>query len=301
MKYRGIKISKEMLNDPILLELQKKDAETVRLAVESLNKVNECVCPIYTSRGGPNRAPTYIGCGAVVVVDQLHYLLTAAHVVEPYLDNLMISAGEATFKLPDWRYFTSAIRAKEFGLGQIDDDVAIIPLRGEIPVELRSIALTEDHFDSANPPNDATTHVIIGFLASEAGVRGLALTGQQKPMPVYELPDALYSQMGFDRRKKIVLSYVPYRIKNGNIEKTPTPRGMSGGAIFRIVGLPGSIDLEPSGTLVPKLAGIFQERRDEREPLPAMSLGARLGAYLDLIAAYVLKIQREDLAAKRIY
>jgi hypothetical protein len=76
---------------------------------------------------------------------------------------------------------------------------------------------------------------------------------------------------------------------------------MSGGAIFRIVGLPRDIDIKPSDNLVPKLTGIFQAQQNEREPLQAISLGARLHVYLDLIEAYARKSRREERAENSLH
>jgi len=102
-----------------------------------------------------------------------------------------------------------------------------------------------------------------------------------------EVNAADYQILAVDRRRFLAVAYGSEVPVSNRWQASPTPRGMSGGALIRIDGLPADPSKFPVRPPRATLSAIVTEFRKGMKNKPQVLLAARVGLHLGLIHQFL--------------
>jgi hypothetical protein len=280
------------LDDPRVVYLQQLVQTRAEQARSLSLRFEEAVRPVFRLPG-PRKTPIQIGSCVLVGLKGQFFALSASHVFDDIGEHMVcVGAGNQLHFLTGDRF--SSVRGRS-GTHQDDMvDSSAFHIQGEIPSAISSAALSVDDLASMEIPLENTFHVIVGYRANGSRYTNGTSRCTQEQYASVEYGSAEYQALGIDRAKFVALVYESPVLVNGKWMASPSPRGMSGGAILRIEGLPADPRLTPSSLPVAKLAAIITEHRTSKPNRPPALLGSRLGFHLGLIQRYLPNILGTD-------
>ena len=126
-----------------------------------------------------------------------------------------------------------------------------------------------------------------GVRAKKSKTIGNKAKAKRECFPSIEYSESVYSVLGLRRNIHLALAYEDQILMNGSWQTSPSPKGISGGALVRVEGIgmkpPFSINQEPKQLL----SAITIECRKEKDGKPGVLIGTRIGVHLGLIDTYL--------------
>lgn len=256
-------------------------------ALKVPQRVEDAVLPIYWTLKSPTK-PEQIGSGVIVKIESEYFVFSASHIFDSIgTSQLLIGSGRGT-KLSSFvgDRFSSAKGA----LGtHFDDpiDASVFHIKSEVPEELIQVALNIEDLDFSQPDKRRCVHMFAGFRSKKSRTIGNQANAERECFPSVEYKEEVYYKLGLDFSRHIALAYEDKVLINGNWQISPTPKGMSGGAIIKVDGINFSRPIITS--LKPKqlLSGITIAQRREKSGKPGVLIGTRINTHLSLIATYL--------------
>ena len=249
-----------------------------RRAALAEDRATKYVVPLY---GTAERSKRYVvGSGALVRIDDMGFLLTAAHVLDEQRrvgTNIEVPGRNALLPIGG-----QAMKSPLPASGRRDDDqidIGILPLQPEIVEELLAhfTFLDVEQLDPSDVPGTQTLYTFVGYPSSQhEGPRGGVLTIE----PVRYTSGPLHPEMypkGFQLETHASIDFDAKRMvaRTERVQTPPDPHGVSGGGVFRI----GTWDEIIAGTNVERLVAIAIEVRKQERCL----LGTRIAFPLEMI------------------
>ena len=203
------------------------------------------------------KAPRPSPAGSAVLVEMLDeaFLLTAAHVIDHHRTGyLCIPSQKGTSQFAGGMGFNNLLP----GTNRRDDNFdagfmkPLVEPAFAIPADYRPVPRRDIDLEGRATPGELC--LVSGFPLSPARVKNrpdgihasrLAFVGEA-------FDDDRYDKLGYDRAATILLNYDRKRSPSPTGEKAPSPRGMSGGGVFRI-----TADASGQVILSSKLIGIM--------------------------------------------
>lgn len=141
--------------------------------------------------------------------------------------------------------------------------------------------------DTDDLPFAREFNVITGFRANQSKVKFKVANCIKDTYVLFEHEDEVYQKLNFSRTDYVALVWDENMLVGKELRKSPSIKGMSGGAIFRIKNLP----LNP---LLPinryaldcKLTAIIIKSRKPRGNVPYVIVGTRINYHLALIQKF---------------
>jgi hypothetical protein len=244
-------------------------------------KLQAAVLPVFLEPGG-RRTPVQVGSCVVVAIEEETFAFSAAHVFDDFdTSPIQVGCGKQLIYLSGERYSSAP---GESGSHRDDPvDASVLRIQGHVPDVLRSRALSLDNLDP-NPPSDSRyIQFALGYRTSQSRTTGRVLSAQLDLIPSFEFDGGVYQALGMDRVRFTASAYDDEVPRDGKWQTSPRPKGMSGGAILDIQGLPADLRLPPRETLDAKLCSIVTEWRPPIDGTPSVLVGSRIGHHLNLI------------------
>lgn len=212
------------------------------------------------------------------------FVLSAAHAFSPHTKTgLHIGCGSTIYPLTGELYFSAPGKDGTHDTDPID--AVVLHLTGEVPPDIRAACLSFDDLDLERPIADRFFHVVCGFRSKRSRVDAASARSGIERYCAPEWSDQVYEDFELSRRRHILLGFDKQATVNGELRNVPVPRGMSGGAVFKIHGVPGRPhqqlrpDVKPSA----KVAAIFIEAHDAKNGRKPAMVGTRVNTHLRLI------------------
>lgn len=142
-------------------------------------------------------------------------------------------------------------------------DAAVFHIQGDIPDILRSVALSLDRLDLTPKSAQPEFCAAIGYRASKGKRHGTSWHSHQDIFVSTEVEAEDYETLGIDPQRFVAIAYGTEILVSERWQPSPNPRGMSGGAIVRLGGLPANPFAAQSSTTAPVLSAIVTELRKE--------------------------------------
>lgn len=120
------------------------------------------------------------------------------------------------------------------------------------------------------------------FRAKKSNTEGNQINTEREIFPTTEHQDA-YSLIGVDPQSHIALAYKNQILVNGSWKTSPTPRGISGGAIIWGNGIDARYYHFRKSTRKQLLTAITSEQHREKKGKPGVLIGIRVNVFLGLI------------------
>ena len=157
--------------------------------------------------------------------------------------------------------------------------------------KLRRLALSLEDFDLALQNDSMTVFFGAGFLAKKSYTKGNIANSKRECFPSIECNESNYSSHKLDKDVHLALAFENKVLVNGNWQTSPTPRGVSGGAIIKIEGIRinSSIHDEEAKQL---LSAIIIEQRRGKGKQTGVLIGTRIKVHLDLIRHFLPNLMK---------
>jgi hypothetical protein len=221
----------------------------------------------------------------VAIKDEI-FALSAAHVFDDFRTSpILVGCGQQLIYLSGERYSSPP---GESGTHRDDPiDAGVLRIQGHIPDEMRSRALALNNL-AANPASSPRCiQFALGYRASQSRTTGRMVSSQRDLIPSFEFDDEVYQILGIDRARFTASAYDEEVPRQGRWQTSPRPKGMSGGAILDIQGLPANLHLPARELLEAKLVSLVTEWRTPLDGMPSALVGCRIGYHLDLIQHFL--------------
>lgn len=268
--------------------LNERDCEAIAAAA----RFNNFVRPVYSGRG--NLKPVQIGSCVLLRVRNSFFVLSAAHVFEPNIDQqFFVGCGTKLHELAGAR-----LRSAPGPSGSHYDDpvdAAVIHLKGGVDDEIVASCMSVDDFDFNSRSDSRYFCVAKGYRSKRSRVVDYLAKSELDTFSVLESSDGIYSRLDVDRVRQIALAYAD-KFRVGQIgerwQKSPKPVGMSGGAILRVIGIPEDPEISLSPPFKALLAAILIEYRPSAwQGLPVI-VGTRIDRHWKLISKHFLDLEK---------
>jgi hypothetical protein len=258
------------------LILQRADAGYPLAAV-----LQRAVLPVFLEPGG-RRVPVQVGSCVVVAIDRDTFVLSAAHVFDDSdISQIQVGCGNQLIYLGGERYSSGSVSPESRREDPVD--AAVLRVRGQVPDELRSRALSLIDLDTTQPPRGRWIQFALGYRASQSGATGRVLSSQLDLIPSFEFDDCTYKALQINRAEYTASAYDDEVPIDGKWQASPKPKGISGGAILDIYGLSSDLSLPPAEELEAKMCSIVTAWRSPIDGAPSALVGSRVSHHLKLI------------------
>jgi len=235
--------------------------------------LSQHVVPIFLRHRGK---PMLTGAGTLVSSKTNHYLVTAAHVLDPaasgeelfcYVEKGMSQriAGEVMVSEPSK------------GCGRKDDriDIGVVKLSGpRFPPfsGVEKFAISRDCLLPQAVPRDQKQYLLVGFPSSKSQVNPLKKRVNLTPFSFRNMgpPIGTYTALGLDPRAHILLGYSQRRTfaNDGRQQMSPSPKGMSGSPLWLLYDY-----VRPRPALDCPIVGVVIENWVKEEVIVATDIG----------------------------
>lgn len=252
-----------------------------RIAADSVVSIASAVRPLFAVTG---HYPDPVASCVLLNLRDQYFLLSAAHAVDPYkTSGLVVGCGNELHPL-NGQVFNSA-RGKSGGHGDDPTDAAVVHLTPPVPLEMRSSCLSWEDLDLEPLEEERFFYVVCGFRLKTSHVDATTARSRMDRYNTIEWKEDVYRTWDFSREKHVVLGYDKMTEVDQETRTTPLPRGMSGGAVFKIHGLSADPYRQVAADLLarPKLAAIFIEARDAVQGKQPVMVGTRTWVHMKLI------------------
>jgi hypothetical protein len=246
-------------------------------------RVESAVLPIYHTLKSPTR-PEQIGTGVVVCLEKEYFVFSASHVFDVIGNHVLligIGGGERLIPLSGERFSTKKGQSGTHGDDPID--ASVFHIQQGITDKIKDVALSLEDLDleKADPSN--SVYIASGFRVKKSNTKGKEAKGERECFPSIEYGKSDYSLLEIDKNIHIALVYENQVLMENKWQTSPTPQGISGGAIIKVVG----VGMKPpfKSALNPRqmLSAITIEQRREKNGKPGVLLGTRVEVHLSLI------------------
>jgi hypothetical protein len=263
----------------------------VKSALEIEMTVEKAVIPIASipktkMHRNPKKKPEQIGSGVLVNIKDEYFIFSSTHVFNEF-------EGKSFFTFTSGYSQTEEISGERFSSGTIENridiyDATVFHIQNKISEELKSIAISLDDFDFSSYDEDKPIFMITGFRVKNSNTKGDLIKSKASNHPTVEIDD--YGSFGIDPKAQILLSYEDQVFVDGTWQKSPKPKGMSGGAIIKAQGTSLNFKKINNETRKPSqqlLTAITIEQYNDKGKNIGYLVGTRINVHLGLIHQFL--------------
>jgi hypothetical protein len=275
------------MDDPrvkLAIEIHRKQMEK---ALGVSQTVENSVLPIYWTLRSETK-PEQVGSGVVVSIKDEFFVFSASHVFDDiggFQLLLGIGDGSKLAALSGERF-----SSKKGSSGNHSDDpidASVFHIQSGITDTIKSVAISLSDLDLDQPGESRSVHMAAGFRVKKSNTAGNQAKTKRECFPSIEYRTNEYSSLEVDRKTHIALAYENQVLMDENWQTSPTPMGLSGGAIVKVQGVEMSPPFSTKSNAKQLLAAITIEQRREKAGRPGVIIGTRIGVHLGLIDTYL--------------
>lgn len=275
------------LNDPRVKMAIFIYRTQIKKAMEVPQRVEDAVLPIYWTLKSTKK-PEQTGSGVIVRIKDEYFVFSASHVFDDIGQySLLIGAGDGSPLTP---LSGDRFSSKRGASGTHKDDpidASVFHIQSGITDKIKDISLSLEDLDFSQPDEEKSIHMAAGFMSKKSKTIGKIATGKRECFPSIECDEHSYSLLSIDRKIHIALSYEDKILIDGNWQTSPSPKGMSGGAIIKVHGINMAPPFYGNPEAKQLLTAITIEQRREKGGRPGVLIGTRIDIYLSLINKYL--------------
>ena len=278
------------LDDPRV----KKAISTYEVGMHAAHSVSQtvesAVLPIYLPLKSPSK-PEQIGSCVAVRIKGENFIFSASHVFDEIGSRQImvgLGIGMPIMTLQGERFST----VKGVSGSHLDDpiDASVFHIQQDLPDEFLKLAISLDQIDEGTNLDRSSPFIASGFKANRSKTRGNRADAKREGFPTIEVSSETYDQLRLDQKMHLALAFEKKTLVQGRWQQTPSAKGMSGGAIMRIEGISLRKPISDISAAKQLLSAILIEQRQEKNNLPGVIVGTRVGVHLGLIHKYLPRL-----------
>lgn len=280
------------LKNPIVAGVIKvameKAAEADRLAASK----DDAVRPVYAAN--KLGKVEHVGSCVLLRIKDAFFALSASHVFDQVGDYvLLFGHGDLLHPLAGDRF--SSPRGPS-GTHQDDPiDASAYHITADIPDSVAASFLTLQDLDIFAADRSREFYVATGFRVSKSKSTNKGHSTRLERYPSNEVNQERYEHLKLSREMHLVLAAEDQVLIGGQWQTSPSIRGFSGGAMFRISGLSPLPSASADNLVKVKLAAILIARCKRNDRFDSAMVGTRLGVYFQMIDRYLPDLKIEEL------
>lgn len=253
-------------------------------AYELAESFADAVRPVFALDNSGRRFEQ-VGSCVLVAMQQEVFALSAAHVFELIGEYVVpIGCGNKVHYVHGDRF--SSLPGRSGTHADDGIDAAVLHVH-EPPDAFRIVALPADRLDLVPRPVTPEFCVALGYRVKRSRIVGTSSRSHQNILVSCDAFPDDYARLGVDPERFFVAGYGTDILVGDRWQPSPSPKGMSGGALVRIDGLPVDPFHPPQDRPIPRLTAITTERRRATKTTPQVLVGARIGFHLSLIRQFM--------------
>ena len=277
------------LNSPYVKIAISEAQRLAAIALAAEQSVEKAVIPIYHVPVG--RRMAQIGSGVLIRINNEYFILSASHVFDHIGTHALLTSdgtGAEVQVLAGERFSTPRGQSGT----HTDDplDASAYHIQSPMSDTLKSYAITMDDFDSAPPVRSTCTFLSAGFRIRKSNMAGGAIRSQREAFPSFEIRESDYDLLKLDPSLSIALWHEEQILLENRWQLSPTPRGFSGGAIIKVIGLPTQQGI----TYKQVLTGIVTEHRKKSKNIEGVLIGTRISVHMAAIQRFMPELFNEN-------
>lgn len=281
------------ITSPLIAAGIRQYKEQATKAFDQAEKMDNAVRPIY-ALDERTQLVEHVGSGVLLAVADELFLLSASHVFDAVgAYQLLIGFGSRLMSFQGDRF--STIRGPSGTHSDDKIDASVFHLTDSAPKDVSASALRLSDLDIASAPRATEFYVASGYRVSQSRSTSKGHSTSLDRYPTLELDAGHYEHYKLNREWHLALAFEDDVLVDGRWQKSPSIRGFSGGAMFRVSGLSPLSRSDANTVHKLKLAAILIERRrGVRDKTHSVAIGTRLGVHFGLIDKYLpeLNFQR---------
>jgi hypothetical protein len=284
------------LTDPAISGVIRSYMDQAKQATTFAAAKDNAVRPVY-ALNEHTRVVEHVGSCVLFKVRDSFFGLSASHVFDSVGKyQLLFGHDNRLHSFAGDRFSSAKGRS---GSHQDDPiDSSVFHFTPDIASELASSFLSLEDLDFGIADRKPELYVAAGYRVSQSRSNSRGHSTRLDRYPSVELDDKHYEHWKLSRDMHLLLSFEDQVLVNGHWQQSPSIRGLSGGAIFRIPGLLALASAPQSEIGKIKLAAILIEHRTgQRDRILGAAVGTRLGIYFQLIHHYLPEIQFDKIVA----
>ncbi len=278
------------LKSPFIQAATQRLNELAKRALNAPQTVESAVIPLYCippSKGHqkPKRKPEQFGSGVLMNIHENYFIFSATHIFLEYgLSEIITSGGDGTPTLH--------LKGERFSTGNINNpkkdilDASVYHIQTEIPDSLKRVAITIEKLDILESDKTIPIYIVSGFRIKQSNTSGNRVTSKRDGYPTIEFNQEDYKKYNIDPKKQILLCWEKQVLVSNVWQTTPTPRGMSGGAIIKMINT-DAISLNNNSNITQSLAAIITEYHKGSSVETGRLIGTRINVHLGLIYKFM--------------
>lgn len=256
-------------------------------ALDAPQRVENAVLPIYWTLRSETK-PEQVASGVVVRIETEYFIFSASHVFDDIGSYALLigTCDRGRLAMLSGDRFSS----KKGPSGTHADDpidASVFHIQSGITDKIKERALTLKDFDLSQPDKLNSVYMAAGFRVKNSNTEGRNAKSKRECFPSIGYGENEYLQLKIDKNNHVALAFENQVLMDGKWQTSPTPKGISGGAIIRVQG----VSMVQPFTEDPKarqlLAAIVIEQRREKAGKPGVLIGTRIGVHLGLIDRYL--------------
>jgi len=280
------------INNPIVklgLEVLKQQT---KIALETSQDAEKAIMPIYAipkakAHQKPKRKAEQFGSGVLFTLKNNYFILSTTHLFEAF-DGYALQTGFGDGEIIE------ALGGERFSSGKIDKpyanqlDATVFHIQTKLSDKLKDLALSMD--DLALKEDDEKTKPIYlasGFRIKKSNTTGNQVYSKREAFPSIQVNKEVYEMYGIDCVRQFITSYEDDVLVNGHWQKSPRPKGFSGGGLIKVEGT-NALNLKSEKTATKqKLKGIITEQHREKGNKPGVLISTNINVHLGLIYQFM--------------
>lgn len=282
---------------PLIAAGIRQYKEQATKAFEQAKKMDNAVRPVY-ALDERTQLVEQAGSGVLLAVADELFLLSASHVFDAIgAYQLLIGFGSQLMSFKGDRF--STIHGPSGTHSDDKIDASVFHITDSAPNNLYASALRLSDLDIAIAPRAPEFYVASGYRVSQSKSTSKGHSTWLDRYPTMELDAGHYKHYKLDREWQLALAFEDDFLVDGRWQKSPSIRGFSGGAMFRVSGLSPLSRSDANTVYKLKLAAILIERRKGvRNKTHSVAVGTRLGVHFALIDKYLPELNFQQRLAE---
>ncbi|NQY31463.1 MAG: hypothetical protein HRT69_18600 [Flavobacteriaceae bacterium] len=279
------------INNPIVklgLEALKKQT---KIALETSQDVEKAIMPIYAipkakAHQKPKRKAEQFGSGVLFTIKENYFILSTTHLFEAF-DGYALQTGFGDGEQIE------ALGGERFSSGKIENpysnqlDATVFHIQTELSQKLKNLALGMDDLDlEKDDKKTKSIYLASGFRIKKSNTTGNQVYSKREAFPSIQVDKDVYEMYGIDNIRQIITSYEDDILVNGHWQKSPKPKGFSGGGLIKTEGT-DALSLKSAASPKQKLKGIITEQHREKNNKPGILISTNINVHMSLIFRFM--------------
>ena len=174
--------------------------------------------------------------GLEIIRSQQFFILSSTHLFEAFEGNVLLtgaSKGSPIENLSGERYSTGSIDKPYSN----ELDATVFHIQSELSIELKQLAIgLQDLVLENDDEKIKTVYLAAGFRIKNSNTSRNKVNSKREAFPTIEVDDQVYEQLNINKETQFLTGYEDDVLVGEVWQKSPQPRGLSGGGLIKIEG-----------------------------------------------------------------